>query len=335
MLGIIYGYVRWSAKIVLPLFFRPLRVEGSEHIPTDRGALVVSNHQGAFLDAIILGALLPHRTYYMTRADVFTPVFDWILRTLHMLPVYRIRNGFSQLKKNDETFDQARELLKNRSKLVIFPEANHGREHYLRSTSKGTARLALQTCDEMNEELYVLPCGINYFDHVRSRRPLVVSFGEPILVNDYLAGYHDHKAKGINVLKAAIADSIKQQMMIPDGRPDYEAVRSYLQTVDSTTGLDDAKRIISNYKPVGEKAPRGLSIAARLARLSLLPFFYLMDMLIAKINDRLYDQSVKVAFAMLVFPWLCGVVALAVGLLAGAVWALMTVVMMVALVFFA
>ena len=38
----------------------------------------------------------------LTRSDVFGGPLQWFLDAMEMLPIYRLRNGYSNLKKNEE-----------------------------------------------------------------------------------------------------------------------------------------------------------------------------------------------------------------------------------------
>lgn len=81
------------------VYFRNIEVYGYENIPQDGGILFSPNHQGAFLDPLIIGSMTPNKITSLTRSDVFGGPFQWFLDAFQMLPVYRIRNGYSNLKK--------------------------------------------------------------------------------------------------------------------------------------------------------------------------------------------------------------------------------------------
>ena len=42
-----------------------------------------------------------------------------------MLPIYRKRDGVDTIEKNQKTFEDCYDILKNNGHLIIFPEGNH------------------------------------------------------------------------------------------------------------------------------------------------------------------------------------------------------------------
>ena len=83
---------------------------------------------------------------FLARADIFKKKFiAAILYFLKILPVYRIRDGFSSLKGNDEIFTKTIDVLKNKNGLVILPEGDHSGFRRLRQLKKGICRVAFQS----------------------------------------------------------------------------------------------------------------------------------------------------------------------------------------------
>ena len=111
---------------------------------TMEGLLFSPNHQGALLDPLVLASLTKGKITSLTRSDIFGGPFQWFLDAFYMLPVYRIRNGYSNLKKNDEIFAKCYELLGLGKFMLMFSEGGHHNEYYLQNLSKGSSRLAFQ-----------------------------------------------------------------------------------------------------------------------------------------------------------------------------------------------
>ena len=97
--------IKYTFKFASHFYFRKIKIYGLENIPKEGGVLFSPNHQGAFLDPLLVGCNIPKRVTSLTRSDVFGGPFQWFLDALSMLPVYRIRNGYASLKKNEAIFE--------------------------------------------------------------------------------------------------------------------------------------------------------------------------------------------------------------------------------------
>jgi len=85
------------------IFYRKIIVMGAENINPDHHLIFAPNHQNALMDA--LAVLFTHKgqPVFLARADIFKKkIIASLLYFLKILPVYRIRYGFSTLKSNDE-----------------------------------------------------------------------------------------------------------------------------------------------------------------------------------------------------------------------------------------
>ena len=64
--------IAWPIRI---LYFR-IEVEGVEHLPRRGGAIVISNHS-SYLDAGILGSILPRKLHFIVLSSMYA---RWRLR---------------------------------------------------------------------------------------------------------------------------------------------------------------------------------------------------------------------------------------------------------------
>ncbi|MGI9542947.1 MAG: 1-acyl-sn-glycerol-3-phosphate acyltransferase, partial [Cyclobacteriaceae bacterium] len=118
-----YFFVRACVWLGLRFYFKKLVIKGIENIPTKGPIVFTANHQNAFLDALILATTTMRFTHYLVRADVFKSAWArWLLSTLNMMPVYRIRDGRSALDLNAEIFEKCNTILSKGEALLIFPE---------------------------------------------------------------------------------------------------------------------------------------------------------------------------------------------------------------------
>lgn len=179
---------------------------GKKNIPKNKPVIFAANHQNAFLDPVLIAVQLSKPTYYLVRADVFKkPTVAKIFASINMMPVYRERDGVDTLQANVEVFNRCFEVLSKNRPIVIFPEGNHGKYKTLRPLKKGFARIAAGAEEKFGKEIdvQIIPVGLNYSDHHNMGAELLINFGEPINVSDYLTEIDN--ARQINELKDVLS----------------------------------------------------------------------------------------------------------------------------------
>jgi hypothetical protein len=145
---------------------------------------------------------------------------------IKILPVYRIRDGFSTVKANDEIFLKTIDVLKNKNGLVILPEGDHVGFRRLRQLKKGICRVAFQA-DEATDfklKIKIIPVGVEYSNYSRMRQVLTVVYGKPVEVSEYHQLYKDSPEKALNVLRTRLSTEIKKVMVHIESEDDYEAI---------------------------------------------------------------------------------------------------------------
>ncbi|MEP0365340.1 MAG: 1-acyl-sn-glycerol-3-phosphate acyltransferase [Cyclobacteriaceae bacterium] len=226
-----YLFVKYTSWLGLRLFFGGINLIDTKNLPKDGAVIFAPNHQGAFMDALILGVSTGRPVHFLTRADIFKkPWVISILKSLHMMPIYRIRDGRESLSQNDSVFDTCFELLSKGKGVLIFPEGNHSIDYYLRPISKGTARLALdaRAALDPNMKLYIVPTGINYFSHRWPFAKVKIKFGEPLDADNYRQLYEEHQAKAYNAFKQDLTEGMKSTMILAEHDENYEAKRDFI-----------------------------------------------------------------------------------------------------------
>ncbi len=294
----LYFLVKNIGKIAVPLFFGRVEINGKEHIPEHYPFIIAPNHQNAFLDAILMGVYMKKPVHFLTRSDVFVPPFLGVLNLLNMMPVYRIRDGYENLNKNEEIFNRCKSILKGGNPVLIFPEGNMGQGHFLRPLTKGTSRLAFQTQAEMNGSLYVLPVGINYFHHYRPSFKCIINFGKPIHVRDFMDQYEHQRAKALIEFKDTLSDSLKQLLLLPDAEH-YDQRRKGLNRSNEKFSFQSLKDqlyrddfVIPRYHPAFNLLAEALTIVNPLA---ILGVRYLLNNVI---TDVQFTSSLKLTMGI-------------------------------------
>jgi 1-acyl-sn-glycerol-3-phosphate acyltransferase len=164
-------------RIAMIIFCRKVVINKPELVKINGPVLLACNHPNSFLDGIILDVLFERPLYSLTRGDVFKkPFYIKLLRSLNLLPVYRISEGAKNLPINYTTFGVCKDIFQKNGIVIIFSEGKCINEWHLRSLKKGTARLSV-SCWKENIPLKVLPVGINYSSFRKFGKNMFINFG--------------------------------------------------------------------------------------------------------------------------------------------------------------
>jgi len=209
------------------IFYRRVIVLGRDNINPEKNLIFAPNHQNALMDA--LAVLFTHKgqPIFLARADIFKKkLIASLLYFLKILPVYRIRDGFSSLKSNDKIFLKTIDVIKNRNGLVILPEGNHEGVRRLRQLKKGICRIAFQAeeASGFGLNIQIIPVGLEFTNYTRYRQVLTVVYGKPIEVSDFHELFKKSPEIAYNELRSALSSRMKRLMVHIESDEDYEAI---------------------------------------------------------------------------------------------------------------
>ncbi len=178
-----YNLILVWATLFLRLYFRRTIVYGKEHVPAKGPLIVSSNHPSAFMEASVLATVIGRQIHFLVRGDVFHPKFRWLFNWTNQIPIYRQKDGISNLRKNASSFDLTYRKLAEGNAVLIFPEAKTVLEKKMRPIQRGTAHLAFGTLPflDKGQELTVLPVGVNFTNPRIPGSDVVIQFGRPFV----------------------------------------------------------------------------------------------------------------------------------------------------------
>ena len=188
--------------ITFKIYFRRIDVIGKANLHNQLPALLIANHPGSFLDAMVLAVFLKRPVYFYVRGDIFKhPLVYKIFTKLHMIPIFNQGDGIANLTKNQQTFERGRVVLSTGNLLLVFPEGFSRLSKQLAPFKKGAARVALQSAFEepMAEGLHIQTIAINYSSHALGA-DLFIRVGERLELSSYQQLYAETPAKAINKL---------------------------------------------------------------------------------------------------------------------------------------
>lgn len=294
----VYLIVKIILRASLRFYFKNIQIEGLDNVPRDTPILFTANHQNALLDALLLGAFSPVPLYFLTRSDVFKWWSKPLMALVHMMPIYRIRDGYAKLSRNEAVFHACEELFEKDQSILIFAEGNHGEHHYLRPLTKGAARLALQA-QLKKENLKIVPAGLNYFSHQQPGSNVLIVFGEPVSIADHAKNYKPNSGEGLVEFREVITSGMKSTLIIPDKTDNYEVLKKgiFRKENQNLTFSELKKLSVSSNTSATTKSESHL-LSGFLNPIPIL----IIRRILSGVNDIVFHSSLKFITGLIVFP---------------------------------
>ena len=220
-------FVDWSVRSS----YRRYQVEGQENIPTDGSVIWAANHTNALMDPMVMLSTSRGRKVFVARADIFKK--KWArkaLTFLRVMPIYRIRDGIDAVKHNDEAIAKATSVIMDGVPFVIFPEATHRPKHSLLKLSKGIFHIAESAIEQSKDgkPVYILPIGVEYGDYFRFRNDVLIRFGKPLNITEFLSNHTDEtRPVAMQQMREMLTRSLAEQIVYVPDDEDYDAVWEY------------------------------------------------------------------------------------------------------------
>jgi hypothetical protein len=191
------------------LFCHKIHLKNKQLFTTKGPLLIIANHPNSFLDALIIGSYYKRRVYFLARGDAFKkPIHRFLLESLNMIPVYRLREGKEYLHLNDYAFKKSIDLLSKDYAVLIFIEGICVNSNELQPFKKGTARI-LEGIQKLNihPKVHIAGIAFNQFRGIGKIVNLVISemTNIPTIQN----------SKDRVVFNKIVFDQLKQNILIP------------------------------------------------------------------------------------------------------------------------
>jgi hypothetical protein len=254
---------------------------------------------------------------FPSRASVFGTPFDWFLEALHMVPIYRRRDGFNKLSETRDILAEQRERLREGASLVMFSETEHAHTYYLRPLSRGSARLALKTQAETDRPVQLVPVGINYYHLCRPGFKVSIVFGEPLRADAYRARDRENEAVRVNELRDDLTAAMKDCLLVPEKTDDYNVRVDRINRHNehrSFPAMKAALQTPDTLAPKGDPRPWLETLGRSVNLLNAGPL-WLTSALMRWVDEPPFTASLKFAVGMFGVPlWWIGGFALLAGL---------------------
>ena len=300
-----YNLIRLIVKAGLFFYSKRIKVVGKKNISKKGAVLFAINHPNGLIDPLIATTNIKRDSHYLVRAASFKkPLVKKILASLNLMPIYRIRDGASQLGKNQEIFESCFDIFKRGETLMIFPEGSHNRKRTIRPLSKGFTRIVFGALEKYPDlELSVVPVGLTYQNASYYPTKVSVNFGTPISAKEF---YNPEKPNiSVIQLKDEVSNQLKKLSVHINDDENYES---------TLAKLNDAQVDFTDVDLVNKMVESGNIPEKKTAKLNLLkPLFYLIvinsiiPFLIWKTVSKKVDEiefidTFRFAFNKVTFP---------------------------------
>ncbi|MBJ2175136.1 1-acyl-sn-glycerol-3-phosphate acyltransferase [Aureibaculum sp. A20] len=236
-----YQLVKVSISTGLFFYYKKIVVKGKSNIPRKGAVLMVANHKNALIDPLLIATTSPRDIHFLTRASAFKiGLVKWILSTVNMLPIYRLRDGKQALAKNEAIFNYCFDLFNKRRSLLIFPEGTHDIRRWVRPLSKGFTRIAFGVFEKHpNVQLFIIPVGLNYTNADKFGESVSIYYGKPVLANDFY-DKNDFNSSA-QKLKDVVSEKMKELTT-------HIEIENYDETLEKLGGVNFLQPEIVNNK---------------------------------------------------------------------------------------
>lgn len=319
-MGIFYNYCKYNTRLIFHLLYNNVLVNGMENIPKDKPVLLAINHPNSFLDAVIVGAAINRPTHFLARGDAFKNKFTLpILKSLNMLPVYRLSEGKENLNKNSETFDSCQNILEENKVVIIFAEGLSENNWALRSLKKGPARIAIKAWNSQTpaKDLVIIPIGLTYEHYTGIGKNLLINIGKPFGRESLIE--IENEALFVKKFNEKISNSLEDLIYVNpnlvEGSLEHQDFRKKFQKAVKENKSNS--EIIQSLKSIETSQNKLREPAFIVYSILFAPLYFLSKWLAPKIiKQPLFFDSIL--FGLVLFLW--PVYLIILGLLLGAIF---------------
>lgn len=301
-LGLMRNYIRLG----LFFYYKKIKVVGRKNIPKKGAILFVCNHQNALIDPLLIGTTDHRSTHFLTRAGVFKKkLIIKLFDSVQMIPIYRVRDGWNTLAKNEAIFEKCINLLNKKEALVIFPEGSHNLKRKVRPLSKGFTRILFGAYEKHPDlEIKVIPVGLNYNSILEYPASVSIHYGKPVSVREYWN--KEDLTTSINTIKEVVRSQMKLLTTHIDDPANYEKIHEHL--IQSNADFLDP---IATNKQIETIELKNGSFTQKKSKRSPLYYLVVLNSIIPwllwkklskKIKEREFTSTFRYGLGITLFP---------------------------------
>ncbi|MGB3542932.1 1-acyl-sn-glycerol-3-phosphate acyltransferase [Rubrivirga sp.] len=213
----LYRFLRGIVRTIVKLFYRDVTVEGTEHVPLDRGGLLVAWHPNGLIDPALILSSFPGQVVFGARDGLLRwPIVGPMMRGLGTVPIYRAvdQEGMSVEERraaNAKSLGALATEIATGSYSALFPEGVSHDNPHLSEVRSGAARLYLQALDATTEgpPPAIVPVGLHYQDKDVFRTDVLIEYHAPLDLDAFDLEAEDTRIDELTeAIEAALTDTV-------------------------------------------------------------------------------------------------------------------------------
>ncbi len=234
-MNIFYPVLKNVVSVYLRFAYKRIYSNKRNELPDNTPIMIACNHNNAFSDALFVGTYLSRlEMNFITRGDVFNPKMMWFFNLTNQIPIFRFRDGYENLKKNNNSLEFCYKALGKNQRIIIFSEGDCITEKRLRPLQKGTARMAFGAYDMNGQDnLVIYPVGINYIEPHNFRSSVLLSQGEPLYLKDYIPTYNENPNRAIKMFTDDLEAQLRKHVLHIDSKEHEDLAQIALEIMDN------------------------------------------------------------------------------------------------------
>ena len=248
----LYYIVRPLARLALKFFFTKIHLVHQDRVPQSDPVLMAINHPTIFTEPILMACYQPRDLYFLAKGVLFVRPFASILKSLHLIPLYRKKDGgFEKRKTNVNAFDYCYKIFEKNGVVLIMPEGSSELVRRLRPFNKGFAKLAFGAYEkDKDTRLKILPVGVNFSDADKFRGEVSFGFGKPLEIKNYIELYKSSPRDAKDKLKEDLYVEMEKQVVHVKDREDLQLVDKILSLVENQNPSNPTKVVVENSNKI-------------------------------------------------------------------------------------
>jgi len=212
----LYRILRWILGTALGFYFSRIERFHADRVPLTGPVLFTSNHPNSITDAFVIGFSVPRKVNFVATVQLFRlRPLRWLLTQCGVIPINRVRDDPRAMRSVMETFAACFRVLEQGEAIGIFPEGITHDDPQLKTVRTGAARMALELEQRHGGRLglQIVPVGLTFSAKDIYRSEVLVHFGEPLRIAEFLGGYPEKKHHCIQALTSAIEQRIESLIL--------------------------------------------------------------------------------------------------------------------------
>jgi len=207
-----YRIFYFFTNIAIRVFFRKIYINGADKIDPSKAYIITSNHPGGFIEPVIMACLFPRDLYFLVRGDLFRKkLLRKILIATHQIPIFRFKDGFSELRNNQESINMVVDALGERKAVMIFAEGSTKYVFHVRPLQKGFARIAFQAFEAYPDlDIEILPIGISFSNVSKMGSDAIINVCDSFSARKYYDADPNIQNKNIRKLVSTAEKAMKE-----------------------------------------------------------------------------------------------------------------------------